>query len=323
MSPIAGALAGHFWTVAPRLASFVVAPAAPPDRALRIPFVDRLRGELTLTGRLAELAGARTIVLVLHGLAGSADSPYARRLAASLYGSGMASLRLDFRGAGGEGPDFYHAGLTDDLRTALAAPELARYERVAIVGFSLGGHVALRWAGEEGAGADPRVFGLVAVSSPLDLELGARALDAPGNTLYRTYLLRGLRRHAERIERERPGTIAGTQAERERARTIRAWDALVVAPRWGFASAEDYYLRASAAPLLPEVRIPVWVVHAEHDPMVPVWTVREAHRRLPSAVEVTLTARGGHVGMPYDLDLGRAGGRGLEAQIVDWLRERS
>jgi len=322
VSPLAGALAGHFWTVAPRLASFVVAPAAPPDRPLRIPFVDPVRGELALTGRLAEPPRARAIVVVLHGLAGSAESPYARRLATRLHAAGLASLRLDFRGAGGEGPDFYHAGLTDDLRTVLATPELARYERWAIVGFSLGGHVALRWAGEEGAGADPRVCGLVAVSSPLDLELGARALDAPGNALYRTYLLRGLRRHAERIERERPGTIAGTPAERARARTIRAWDALVVAPRWGFESAEDYYARASAAPLLPEVRVPAWVVHAEHDPMVPFWTVREAHRRLPTSVEVTLTARGGHVGMPDDLDLGR-GGRGLEVEIVDWLRARS
>jgi predicted alpha/beta-fold hydrolase len=321
VSPFAGALAGHFWTVAPRLASFVVAPAAPPDRRLRIPLVDPVRGELALTARIAEPPGARTVVLVLHGLAGSAESPYARRLAQRLHATGFASLRLDFRGAGGEGPDFYHAGLTDDLRTVLAAPELARFERVAIVGFSLGGHLALRWAGEEGARADPRVFGLVAVSSPLDLELGAQALDAPGNTLYRTYLLRGLRRHAERIERERPGTIGGTRAERVRARTIRAWDALVVAPRWGFASAEDYYARASAAPLLPEVRLPTWVVHAEHDPMVPLWTVREAHRRLPPGVEITLTARGGHVGMPDDLDLGR-GDRGLEVGIVDWLRAR-
>lgn len=321
MSPLAGILAGHFWTLAPRLASFVSAPGAPPDRLLRIPLVDPLRGELALTARLAEPPGARTIVLVLHGLAGSAESPYARRLASRLHAAGIASLRLDFRGAGGEGPDFYHAGLAEDLRTALAAPEVARYERVGLVGFSLGGHLALRWAGEEGAGTDARVFGLVAVSSPLDLELGARALDAPANALYRAYLLRGLRRHAERIERERPGTIAGTPAERARARTIRAWDALVVAPRWGFESAEDYYARASAAPLLPEVRVPAWVVHAEHDPMVPLWTVREAHRRLPAEVEVTLTARGGHVGMPDDLDLGR-GGRGLEAEVVDWLQQR-
>lgn len=322
MSPRAGALAGHFWTVTPRLASWLTAPAAPADRPLRIPFVDPLRGELALTGRYAEPPGARAIVLVLHGLAGSAESPYARRLAARLHAAGYASLRLDFRGAGGEGADFYHAGLTDDLRTVLAAPEVARFGRVAIAGFSLGGHLALRWAGEEGARADPRVFGVIAVSSPLDLELGARALDAPGNALYRAYLLRGLRRHAERIERERPGTVHGSRAERLRVRTIRAWDALVVAPRWGFASAEDYYARASAAPLLHEVRMPAWVVHAEHDPMVPLWTVRDAHRRLPPAVEVTLTRRGGHVGMPGDLDLGRPGGRGLEAQVVDWLRER-
>jgi predicted alpha/beta-fold hydrolase len=323
VSPAAGALAGHFWTVAPRLASWLAAPAVPPDRRVTLPFVDPLRGELALTGRLAEPTGARTLVLVLHGLAGSAESPYARRLAARLYADGVASLRLDFRGAGGVGPDFYHAGLTEDLRTALGAPEIARYERVAIVGFSLGGHLALRWAGEEGAGADARVLGLVAVSSPLDLELGARALDARGNALYRSYLLRGLRRHAERIERERPGTVAGSRTERARARTIRAWDALVVAPRWGFASAEDYYERASAAPVLPAVRIPAWVVHAEHDPMVPLWTVREALGRLPPGVEVTLTRRGGHVGMPGDLDLGRAGDRGLEAQILDWLRVRS
>ncbi|HSM13685.1 MAG TPA: alpha/beta fold hydrolase, partial [Thermoanaerobaculia bacterium] len=242
-----------------------------------------------------------------------------RRFARAARAAGFACLRLNLRGADGA-PDFYHAGLTADLDRVLSAPELASHGPRFLVGFSLGGHVALRWASER---HEEAVAGVVAVCAPLDLDRGATALDASGTWLYRGYLLRGLKRFADGVERRAPQLVAAPRPERRRVRGIREWDGLVVAPRWGFASAQDYYARASVGPRLGRIRIPSWIVVAENDPMVPLWTVEEALRGSAPATEVTRTRRGGHVGFPADLDLGRRGPRGLAGQVLGWIAERA
>jgi len=108
-----------------------------------------------------------------------------------------------------------------------------------------------------------------------------------------------------------------TPVERVRAaRTIREWDGLVVAPHFGFASAEAYYAAMSVGPLLGAVRTPTWMVFAENDPMVPAATVQAALAAASSAIEVTWSRRGGHCGFPANLDLGQEGRRGLAGQVV-------
>ncbi|KAB2960133.1 MAG: hypothetical protein F9K18_11270 [Thermoanaerobaculia bacterium] len=319
------ALSGHLWTVAPAIVTFVRRPAVPPARPFRLAFTDPVAGALALTGFLHEPPGARQLLVVLHGLGGSCESSYARRFASAAYAAGIACLRLNLRGADLESADFYHAGLTADLDTVLGSETVASFERVALVGFSLGGHTLLRYLGERAGEDRPLARGVtaaVAVCAPLDLELGATALDGPGNALYRRYLLGGLRAVADAVELRRPGAIAAPRAVRGRVRGIREWDGLVVAPRWGFASAEDYYARASAGPLLGRVATPSWIVLSENDPMVPAGTVRDALRGVSAATEVTWTKRGGHVGFPPGLDLGRRGPRGLESQLLAWLGER-
>jgi hypothetical protein len=309
-------LAGHLWTIGPGLVAQVRRPAVPPARDFRVELEDPVAGRLALTGRLHERAGARALLVVLHGLAGSCESPYARRFARRAVATGHACLRLNFRGADGGAADFYHAGLTADLDVVLEAPEVRAFERVFLVGFSLGGHTALRWAGERGG---TRAAGIVAVCAPLDLDRGATALDGPGNGPYRYYLLRGLKDLADEVERMRPGALAAPRERRRRARGIREWDGLVVAPRWGFASAEDYYVRVSAGATLAGVRTPTWLVLSEQDPMVPADTVRPSLGGASAAIEVTWTRRGGHVGFPANLDLGRRAPRGLDAQLLAWI----
>lgn len=319
------AFSGHLWTVAPALVSFVRRPAVPPARPFRLAFADPVAGDLALTGFLHEPPGARSLLIVLHGLGGSCESSYARRFARAAHAAGHACLRLNLRGADLESADFYHAGLTADFDAVLGSQLVARFERLALVGFSLGGHTLLRYLGERGGGGRPApraVAAAVAVCAPLDLELGATALDGPGNALYRRHLLDGLKAVAEAVERRRPGAIATPRRRWLGARGIREWDGLVVAPRWGFASAEDYYERASAGPLLGRIATPSWIVLSENDPMVPVGTVRDALRDVSPATEVTWTKRGGHVGFPGGLDLGRSGPRGLESQVLGWLAER-
>lgn len=308
---------GKFWTVAPAALAYFRPPSAPPHEPFRLAIEDPTVGPIGLSGELHAPSGARHLVVALHGLGGSAESSYMRQFATAAVATGHACLRLNHRGAEREAQDYYHAGLTVDLESVLAATELARFERIAVVGFSLGGHVALRYAAERPGATEPRLAGVAAVCAPLDLDRGATALDAPSSWLYRRYILPGLQQHIDAVERWRP--VPADRQRRARVRGIREWDDLVVAPRWGFASAADYYARASVAPILDRIALPAWIIESENDPMVPVWTLESALERVSPTTEVTWTPRGGHVGMPRDLDLGQPGAKGLFAQLLAWL----
>jgi uncharacterized protein len=314
-------LSGKIWTVGPAALAWVRPPGVPPCEDFALVVEDPAVGKVVLTGSLHAPPSAGTLLVALHGLGGSAESSYMRRFAGAALSSGFACLRLNHRGAERQSADYYHAGLTVDLEAVLAAPALARFTRIGIVGFSLGGHVALRYAAERPGATDPRLGAVAAVCAPLDLDLGATALDEPGAWLYRRYILPGLRDHLDAVERVRP--VPCDRERRRRVRGIREWDGLVVAPRWGFASAEDYYARASVAPILDRIRLPTWIVESRNDPMVPVWTLENALVRVSPSTEVTWTSRGGHVGMPSTLDLGRPGPKGLHSQLLSWLREKS
>ncbi|MEZ5314235.1 MAG: hypothetical protein R2862_11620 [Thermoanaerobaculia bacterium] len=192
-----------------------------------------------------------------------------------------------------------------------------------IVGFSLGGHLASALGGRAGAAARRQVMASWR-SARRSISTSARggstprprsstgATSSPASTSSSTRWSDARRPAVRRAS-------CGSSGRAVAATTIRAWDGLVVAPRWGFASAEDYYARASAAAVLPAIDLPGWIVHSAADPMVPPWTVAPGLARLPAAIAVTRTARGGHVGMPADLDLGQPGARGLYGQIVGWV----
>jgi len=312
-------LSGQFWTVGPAAIALVRLPDVPPHESFHLEVDDPTVGRICLTGFLHAPPAARRLLIALHGLGGSAESSYMRYFARSAVAAGFACLRLNLRGAERQAADYYHAGLTVDLEAVLAAPGLAKFERIGVVGFSLGGHVALRYTAERPEATDPRLAAVAAVCAPLDLDRGATALDSPGAWLYRQYILPGLRSQLDAVEKLRP--VPCDRARRARVRGIREWDGLVVAPRWGFASPEEYYERASVAPILERIRLPAWIIESENDPMVPTWTLLPALARVSPTTEVTWTKRGGHVGMPRDLDLGRPGPRGLHAQLLAWMRE--
>jgi len=278
---------------------------------------DEHLGRIRLSGFWRGVGPSRGAALLIHGLGGSADSGYLPPFQEALARRGWSSLRLHLRGADRRGDGLHHAGFTDDLPRVLAAPPLDRFRRVALVGFSLGGHVALRFASETG---DRRLAGVVAICSPLDLEAGASAIDRPAAWLYRRYLISSIHEVYAALAKR---TVVPTPVERaRRARTIREWDGLVVAPWFGFTSAEDYYARASVAPRLGTITAPAWIVASEADPMVPPATLKPALAGVSSTTEVTWTRRGGHVGFPRDLDLGRGGPLGLADQVATWLDGR-
>jgi predicted alpha/beta-fold hydrolase len=289
----------HLWTLSPRIRHAVRPGRAPESHLWETVVDDPQVGPVCLTGRLRELPGDDLLVLV-HGLGGSVDSHYMVRGAKAAEAAGLSCLRVNLRGSDREGGDYYHAGLTGDLHAALASPEAARFRRIWMIGYSLGGHVVLRLATEE---ADPRLEAVAAVCAPVDLALSVVEIDSPGFWLYRRYLLRSLADVYCAVAARRPVPYP---VERIGAiRTIREWDDRVVAPRHGFADAADYYARMSVAPRLPELRLPALLLNSDCDPMVPARAVRPAlERELPNLrVE---WVRGGHVAFP-------------DTEVIEWL----
>ena len=308
---------GHFWTLMPKMADALAPARAPVSEPWSVRLEDPSAGLITLTGRLRRPKGARGLLIVVHGLGGSCQSPYARRAARAAQAAGLACLRLNLRGADRRGDDFYHAALTKDLAAAIASDEAAGFGEIYVLGYSLGGHMALRYAA---LSPDRRLKAVAAVCAPLDLDACATSLDRPRVWPYRTYILKGLLSIYEAVAVRRPVPIPA--AEARRIRGIREWDRLIVAPRHGFAGAEDYYARASAGPHLGGLAVPALMVASEEDPMVPAASLQPFLKPAPSSLTVRWVRRGGHVGFPGALNLGFPGSCGLEAQCLAFLRSR-
>ncbi len=244
------------------------------------------------------------VVVLLHGLEGSARRRYMKLTYRALLDRGLRPVGLNFRGCSGEAnrtARAYHSGETGDLRHVIDTLR-PRFPRApfAVLGYSLGGNVALKFLGEEGRGGDGagagRVAAGAAISVPFDLDAGARALESSrvGRTVYTRYFLRTLR----------PRTLAKTEllAGRcdlegvRRARSIRAFDDAATAPLFGFDSAEDYYARSSSARFVADIRVPTLVVHSRDDPFLPASAIPEAAFDANPAITAVITDRGGHQG---------------------------
>jgi predicted alpha/beta-fold hydrolase len=310
---------GHYWTIAPFLQAALMPRAAAPARPWSTSLEDAEAGEVRLTGFFAPPApGNRGLLLVVHGLGGSAESVYMTAATHAAQAAGLGCLRLNLRGADRSGDDFYHAGLTADLDAALASDELGEIERILLLGYSLGGHLVLRYA----TGApDPRVRAVAAICAPLALDASATAIDRPERWIYRQHVLRGLLEIYQSVAVRRRVPLPLTAARR--IRSIREWDHRIVAPRHGFESAEHYYSEVSVATRLVALKVPALLVQAEHDPMVLAETVRPALAAASERLEVHWVENGGHVGFPRDLRLGNGTARGLEIAVMEWLASRS
>jgi hypothetical protein len=283
---------------------------------------DEVVGTVRLSGRLDETPGATTLVLVVHGLGGNAESHYIRPVVQTATARGWSCLRMVLRGADLSGDDIYHAGLVADLHAALQSPAVARYEKIYVLGFSLGGHVALRLALEPAGIRDSRVAAIAAVCPPLSLSVAATLFDRRRAGIYRHYVLEGLRRitnatarkHAARglqFGPELPGLVG-------RIRSIRQWDGTYVAPRFGFRDAEHYYQSVSVGPHLRNIEVPALIVASDRDPMVPPQAI-EPWAVASSRLTVRWTDQGGHVGFPSSLNLGLGSATGLVGQTFWWF----
>lgn len=246
-------------------------------------------------------AGGRRapLVLLVHGIGGASDSLYMLRAVAPLLAAGYHVARLDLRGAGeslADAPSLYHAGLSSDVGAAAAhLAEDARVSAVGLIGFSLGGNLVLKLAGEWGASPPDHVRGVVAISPLVDLPPTSAALETRATTVYRVYVVRSLLAMAADFSRRHPERAIDLRGLSARS-TVRDYDRAVVVPMHGFGTVERYYEAASAGPRLSAITVPTLFAFAKDDPMIPLRTVAPWAAKASPAVRVLYTDRGGHVG---------------------------
>ncbi len=256
---------------------------------LELPDGDFLDLDWSRAGHDARLA------ILSHGLESDSNAGYVRGMAAALNAAGWDALAWTYRGCGPE-PNrllrFYHSGETGDLGRVVAHAA-NRYEQIALIGFSLGGNLTLKYLGE--TPPHPAVVAGVAISAPVDLAASARRLDQQrGNRVYLRRFLKTLIAKVEAKALVFPGEIdtAGVQ----RIRSFQEFDDRYTARLHGFRDATDYWARASARPFLPEVGVPALLLNARDDPFLApeCFPTEEAEANPRFFLEAP--AHGGHVG---------------------------
>lgn len=236
------------------------------------------------------------VVLLLHGLEGSARSNYVRGAAARFAARGWTVVACEHRGCGARpdrAPRLYHAGDTEDL--ALAVGELRRRypaRRLYLAGFSMGGNQALKWLGI--AGASSGIAGAAAVSAPFDFAASAPHIErALGGFYVRAFLATMIPR-ALAMERRQPGCL-DPEAVR-RARNFQEYDTRATAPVYGFRDCWDYYAQSSCGPYLRRIRVPTLLLSSRDDPFYPESTLPLEDARTSPWLYPCFTRRGGHLG---------------------------
>jgi hypothetical protein len=219
-------------------------------------------------------------------------------MARALTRAGWDVLALNLRGCSGtlnRRPRFYHSGATEDLAVVIDyALEARAPDALALVGFSLGGNLTLKYLGERAGRLDPRLRAAACFSVPVDLAASAARISRLTNTHYTLYFLRRL--HAKVRAKHRQFPDAVPLAPLRRAWTLPAFDDAYTAPLHGFADAADYYRRASSRPLLPHLDVPTLLVNARNDPFLPPACYPFAEAEASGRLTLETPASGGHVG---------------------------
>lgn len=289
----------------------VVLPSgkAPPSKILNVKLSDgdHLSCHISTPPQWQE---DQTTVILIHGLGGSQSSPYLKRLARKFYAQGYRVVRVNLRGCG-SGKGFntrpYYAGNSEDIREVLTTlKESTPSSPFNLVGFSLGGSIILKMAGELENQASELIHRMIAVCPALDLAHTHILLSHQHNRRYHKYFLSMILKQAQ------------PWVEQHFIESMHDFNHRIIAPHWGYADADEYYSHSSAINFIPKIGIHCDILLAADDPFIDHTVLKNI--QLKPNTKALLTNQGAHLGF-----IGRAeGGRGihwLDEYILNWNKQ--
>jgi len=262
----------------------------------------------------------RPIVVILHGLEGSLESHYIKPLIKTLDDAGYGACFVHFRGCSPEINRLsrsYHSGDTQDLQSVINHLQNQYQQGVfAVIGFSLGGNVVLKWMGEQGESATTQTA--IAVSVPFQLSHAGDRLEKSFSRVYQKHLIS---RCQEKYTRKFADHASPLDVDVKQLNTFYTFDDQITAPLHGFKGADDYYRQCSSRQFLKHIQKPTLVLHSSDDPFMWKHTVPDEEELSPS-VQLELSDSGGHVGFisgkhPLNAEYW------VDKRIVEWLDSQS
>jgi len=262
---------------------------------------------------------ARGELILVHGLEGSSNAGYLRSMSAAALQAGYAAHRINLRSCGGTEDlalSNYHSGQTSDVLYVIRECKRAGAGPIFLVGFSLGGNVSLKLAGELGERAGELLAGVCAVSTPIDLAACAAALARRENFLYDRRFLRALKRKIRTRARQAPEIY--TPQHLARIHTIRDFDEYYTARLFGFGTAANYYKTQSSNQYLEKIRIPALLIIAKDDPLIPFSVYAHPAFQSNPCLRLLAVEHGGHLGF-----IARGRPRfWLDGVVLEWIEEQ-
>lgn len=263
--------------------------------------------------------GGRRLAVLTHGLEGHSRGHYCQGMAAALQRAGWEVLAWNFRGCSGE-PNrklqSYHSGATGELRIVLDHVfSTTDYEQIALVGFSLGGNLMLKYLGDAKDQLDPRICGAVALSVPCDLASSARKLEQWQNRIYMARFMRSLRAKVLEKATRFPDQISTQRLDR--MRTFAEFDDVYTGPIHGFKNADDYWAQCSCRHVLADIRIPALLISAQDDPFLTAECYPHEAAKMNTLFQLETPRHGGHLGF---LDFNKAQEYWSERRAVEFLK---
>jgi len=260
---------------------------------------------------------ARGEIIMVHGLEGSSAAGYARSMAYAALESGYATHRFNMRSCGGTenvALSNYHSGQTSDLLHVVREIHKKSPAPVHLVGFSLGGNVVLKLAGELGDHARGLIAAVCGVSVPIDLKACALAIGKPKNFIYEQRFLSRLKGRIRLRNKQAPHIYSLEPLKK--IRSIYDFDNLYTGPLFGFGNADNYYGTQSSNQFLAKIRVPALVVQAKDDPLIPFSTYDHPAFRENPFLTLVAIEHGGHLGF-----IARRRPRfWLDGVVMEWLK---
>jgi len=232
-------------------------------------------------------------IIVLHGLEGSSEAHYVRGVADKAWARGFNVLRLNQRNCGGTEhlcTTLYHSGLSDDVEVVMRTLAAEGHDAIVVAGYSLGGNLGLKLAGEHGTAAPPWLRAVGAVSPVMDLPRCVKALEKPSNAIYQWNFVRNLKARMRRKAAAFPDKFSVEPLAH--IRTVRDFDEVYTAPFFGFRDATDYYYRAASLRVVDRIAVPALIISAGDDPFVPSDSFRDKALTGNPAITVRVTPHG-------------------------------